>query len=35
MNYDNLTDKEAKEIIEDNEADYYIDLYKSEYRYYE
>ena len=31
MNYDNLTDKEAKEIIEDNEADYYIDLYKSEY----
>ena len=30
MNYDNLTDKEAKEIIEDNEADYYIDLYKSE-----
>lgn len=35
MNYDNLTDKEAKEIIEDNEADYYIDLYKSEYRYYD
>ena len=34
MNYDNLTDKEAKEIIEDNEADYYVDLYKSEYRYY-
>ena len=30
MNYDNLTDKEAKEIIEDNEADYFIDLYKSE-----
>ena len=35
MNYNNLTDKEAKEIIEDNEADYYIDLYKSEYRYYD
>lgn len=35
MNYDNLTDKEAKEIIEDNEADYYVDLYKSEYRYYD
>ena len=34
MNYDNLTDEEAKEIIEDNEADYFIDLYKSEYRYY-
>ena len=30
MNYDNLTDKQAKEIFEDNEADYYIDLYKSE-----
>lgn len=31
MNYDNLTDKQAKEIFEDNEADYYIDLCKSEY----
>lgn len=31
MDYDNLTEEEAKEIIEDNEADYYIDLYKSEY----
>ena len=30
MNYNNLTDKQAKEIFEDNEADYYIDLYKSE-----
>ena len=29
MNYDNLTDKEAKEIFEDIEPDYYIDLYKS------
>ena len=27
MNYNNLTDKQAKEIFEDNEADYYIDLY--------
>ena len=35
MNYDDLTDKEAKEIIEDNEADYYVDLCKSEYRYYD
>ena len=34
MDYDNLTEEEAKEIIEDNEADYFIDLYKSEYRYY-
>lgn len=31
MNYNNLTDKQAKEIFEDNEADYYIDLYKSKY----
>ena len=31
MNYNNLTDDQAKEIFEDNEADYYIDLYKSEY----
>ena len=31
MNYNNLTDKQAKEIFEDNESDYYIDLYKSEY----
>ena len=31
MNYNNLTDKQAKEIFEDNEANYYIDLYKSEY----
>ena len=31
MNYNNLTDEQAKEIFEDNEADYYIDLYKSEY----
>ena len=31
MNYNNLTDKQAKEIFEDNEADYYIDVYKSEY----
>ena len=31
MNYNNLTDKQAKEIFENNEADYYIDLYKSEY----
>ena len=30
MNYNNLTNKQAKEIFEDNEADYYIDLYKSE-----
>ena len=30
MNYDNLTDKEAKEIFEDIEADYYINLYKSD-----
>ena len=30
MNYNNLTDKQAKEIFEDNEADYYIDLYKAE-----
>ena len=30
MNYNNLTDKQAKEIFEDNEADYYIDLCKSE-----
>ena len=29
MNYDNLTDTEAKEIFEDIEADYYVDLYKS------
>lgn len=29
MNYDNLTDKEAKEIFEDIETDYYVDLYKS------
>ena len=31
MNYNNLTDEQVKEIFEDNEADYYIDLYKSEY----
>lgn len=31
MDYNDLTDKQAKEIFEDNEADYYIDLYKSEY----
>ena len=27
MNYNNLTDKEAKEIFEDNEADYYIAVF--------
>ena len=31
MNYNNLTDEQAKEIFEDNEADYYIDLCKYEY----
>ena len=31
MNDNNLTDEQAKEIFEDNEADYYIDLCKSEY----
>ena len=31
MNYNNLTDKQSKELFEDNEAYYYIDLYKSEY----
>ena len=30
MNYNNLTNEQAKEIFEDNEADYYIDLYKDE-----
>ena len=35
MDYNNLTDKHAIELIEDNEADYFIDLYKSEYRYYD
>ena len=27
MNYNNLTDKQAKEIFEDNEADYYIAVF--------
>lgn len=29
--YEELTDAQLKEIFEDNEADYYIDLCKSEY----
>ena len=29
--YEELTDAQLKELYEDMEADYYIDLYKSEY----